>query len=131
MQACRKLTNHRLGIEATQPLRFGVIGRVGGLSDLWMRATSDVGQRWLGRFAINVKTVLLPVRCPTLFKSVGLLGCRDAESSERQDHGTNTNVGLGAFANTSTSRAFEGGRTDVPLGSNSLKRCIEVISQLN
>lgn len=93
-----------------------------------MGATSDAGRGWLGRFAIKVKAVLLPVRCPTLLEGVCMLGRGNTESDDRQDHGTNTDVGLGAFADISTSRALEDWRTDVPLGSNSLKHYVQAVS---
>ena len=101
------------------------------LPDLWMDATGDSAGRRGHAFAIEIKPILLPVRRPTLLESVGLPGGGDTESSRRQDHGTNTDVWVRAFANMPAPRTPEHWGTDVPLGSNSLKRRVQVIAQLD
>jgi len=69
-----------------------------------MDATGDLEGRRGRAFVIEVKPILLPVRCPRFLKSVDLIGGEDPESSERQDHGANTGVRLRAFANMPTLR---------------------------
>ena len=76
--------------------RFWLDGRF--LPDFGMAATGDLSQRRVHDFAIGIKPILLPVRCPTFLKSVRLLARGDTESSKRQDHGANTDVRLRAFA---------------------------------
>ena len=96
-----------------------------------MGATGELGGRRGHAFAIEIKLILLPIRCPTFLKSVCRLGGGDTESSKRQDHGANTDVRLRAFANMPTQRTPKNWATDVSLGSNSLKRRVQVIAQLD
>jgi hypothetical protein len=74
------------------------VDRVVGLPDLWMDATGDLGGHRAHALAIEIKPILLPVRCPTFLKTVCLLGRGDNESSKRQD-GANTDVRRRARAN--------------------------------
>src|SRR5712692_8639515 len=83
-----------------------------------MSATGDLVGRRGHAFTIEIKPNLLPVRCPTFLNGVCLLGGGDTESSKRQDHGANTDVGLRAFANMPTPRTPKNWGTDVSLGSN-------------
>lgn len=96
-----------------------------------MDATGDLGGRRGRTFAIEIKPILLPVRYPTFLKNVHLLGGGDVESSKRQDHGAHTDVRLRAFANMPTPRTPKNWGMDVSLGSNSLKRRVQVIAQLD
>jgi hypothetical protein len=96
-----------------------------------MDARADLGGRRGHAFAIEIKPVLLPVRCPTFLKSICPLGGGDIESSKRQDHGVDTDVRLRALANMPTPRTPKNWGTDVSLGSNSLKRRVQVIGQLD
>ena len=74
---------------------------------------------------------MFSVRGPTFFKGVYRLGGRDTEPDERQDHGPDSYMRLGAFADMSAPRAFEDGRTDVPLRTNAMQHCIELVAQVN
>src|ERR1700686_4129111 len=69
-------------------------GWMGGLPDFWKDSAGDLSRRRGHDFAIEMKPILLPVRCPTFLKSAR----GDTESSKRQDHGTNTYMRLRAFA---------------------------------
>src|ERR1039457_543369 len=75
--------------------------------------------------------LLFSVRGPTFFKGVYRLGGRDTEPDERQDHGPDSYMRLGAFADMSAPRAFVDGRTDVPLRTNAMQHCIELVAQVN
>lgn len=90
-----------------------------------MDATGDFGGRRSRAFSVEIKAILLPVRCPTSLKSVGLVGGGDTESSKGQNHGANTDVRLRAFANIPTLRTAKNWERDVPHGSNSLKRRVQ------
>jgi hypothetical protein len=96
-----------------------------------MDATGDLAGRRRPAFAIDIKPILVPVRCPAFLKSACLLGGGDTESSKRQDHGANTDVRLRAFANMPTPRTPKNWGTDVSIGSNSLKRRVQIITQLH
>ena len=82
-------------------------------------------------FCIEIKPILLPVRCPTFLKSVRLLGGGDTESSKRQYHGANTYARLRASANMPTLRTPKNWGMDLSLRSNSLKHRVQVIAQLD
>ena len=69
-----------------------------------MYAARPPGDRRFRAFAIKIEPVLLPVRSPTFFKVLYMLGVPDAESQEGQDHGANADVRLRAFTNIPTSR---------------------------
>ncbi len=60
---------------------------------------------------------------------MNLLGGRDTESSKRQYYGANANVRLRAFANMPTVRTPKNSGTDLALGSNSLKCCVQLIAE--
>ena len=96
-----------------------------------MDTPGDVSGPWYQAFAVKIKLLLLSVRCPTFLNSVCLLGGGDTESSKRQDHGANTDVGLRAFANMPTPRTPKNWGTDVSLGSNLLKLRVQLIAQLD
>jgi hypothetical protein len=64
-----------------------------------MTASEHLGSWKRLTFAKNVEFVLLPVRRPTLFKRLDLLGVSDAESHERQEHCTNADIRLPTFTN--------------------------------
>jgi hypothetical protein len=87
--------------------------------------------RWLGRLALKVEPVLFSVRGPTAFKRLHLLRRRHTESAERQDHGPDSDVGLGSFANMSALRAPDNRRTDVPLSPNAVQDGVKLVAQLN
>lgn len=71
-----------------------------------MHATGGLEGRRGRAFVIEVKPILLPVRCPRFLKGVDLIGGDDPESGERQEHGANTGVRLRAFANMATLRTL-------------------------
>jgi hypothetical protein len=96
-----------------------------------MDAAADLGRRRRHAFAVEIKPILLPVRCPTFLETVCLPGGGDTESRKRQDHGANADVRVRAFANMPTSRTPENWGTDVSLGSSSLKPRVQVIAQLD
>jgi hypothetical protein len=79
--------------------------------------------------SIEIKPIPFSVLCPTFLKSVNLLGGRDTESSKRQYYGANANVRLRAFANMPTVRTPKNSGTDLALGSNSLKCCVQLIAE--
>src|ERR1700736_1838247 len=96
-----------------------------------MKATDCLGGRRSHALAIEIKPILLPVRCPSFLHSVCLFDGGDAESSKRQDHCANTDVRLCAFANMATPRTPKNRGMDVSLGSNSLKDGVQVLAQLH
>ena len=96
-----------------------------------MDAAGDLEGRRGRAFAIEVKPILLPVRCPRFLKGVDLIGGDDPESSQRQDHGANTGARLRAFANMPTLRTPKNWGMDASLGPNSLKCPVQVIAQLD
>jgi hypothetical protein len=96
-----------------------------------MHATGSLWGRRGVAFAIEIKHFLLPVRHPTFFKSMCQFGGGDTESSDRQDHGANTDVGLRGFANVPTVRTPDHGATDVPLGPNAMQHRVQFIAQLD
>src|ERR1035441_5260170 len=84
-----------------------------------MSTLCGFGPRWrLRLLAIEVEPVLFSVRDPSLFEHLDLLSRRDAEAAERQDHGSDSDVGLGGFANMPAVRARNNARRDVPLSPN-------------
>jgi hypothetical protein len=96
-----------------------------------MGATCNLDRGRGNAFSIEIKPILLPVRCPTFLKSVNPLGGRHAESSKRQYYGANTDVRLRAFPNMPTVRTRKNRGTDVALGSNSVECCVQLIAQLD
>jgi hypothetical protein len=95
-----------------------------------MDATGDFGG-WGGQAsAMEIKPVLLAICGQIFLKSVCQSG-GDTESTERQDHGTNTDVRLRTFANVPTPRTPKDRRADMSLGSNSLQHRIQAIAQLD
>ena len=104
-------------------------GRLGSrfLSDFYMRATGSLSGHWVHALAINIKPILLSMRCPSLFKSVYWLGAADTESEDRQNHCANTDMMLSTLANTPALRTPKQGGTDTSLGSKPLKHRIQVI----
>jgi hypothetical protein len=96
-----------------------------------MHATGDLSGRRGQAFAMEIKPILLPVRCPIFLKTECQLGGGDTESTERQDHGANTDMRFGAFGNMPTPRTLKDRRREVPFGSNSLKHRVQVIPQLD
>ena len=96
-----------------------------------MDASGDFGGRRGQASSIEIKPVPLPICCPIFLKSVCQFGSGDAESTERQDNGTNTDVRLRTFANVPTARTSKDRRADVSLGSNSLQHRIQAIAQLD
>jgi hypothetical protein len=96
-----------------------------------MRATDSLNGRRCSALAIDIEPSLLPVCSPTFLKSVNRLGGGDTESSNRQDHGANTDVGLRAFADMSTLRTPKNWATDVPFRPNPLKHVVQVVAQLD
>jgi hypothetical protein len=93
-----------------------------------MSTRTGAGRRWIQCLATEVEALLFSVRGPTFFKGVYRLGGRDTEPDERQDHGPDSYMRLGAFADMSAPRAFEDGRTDVPLRTNAMQHCIELVA---
>jgi hypothetical protein len=57
-----------------------------------------------------------------------LLGGGDTESGQRQDHGSNADMGRRARADVSAVPTPENRRADIPFQSNSLKHPVKVIS---
>lgn len=84
-----------------------------------MAATDDFVDR-RGR-AIKIKPILLSECCPRFLEKARLLGRRDPESSERQNHRANADVRLRALANMPAPRTPENCRANVPAGPNSLE----------
>jgi hypothetical protein len=78
--------------------------------------------------AVQIKVILFSVCRPTFLKVMYFVGGGDPESGQGQDHGANTDVRRRARANVSTVPAPENRRADVPLGSNSLKHRIQILS---
>jgi hypothetical protein len=96
-----------------------------------MDTLNDLGG-WRGHaLAVEIKLILLAVRCPGFFQSVCLLGGGDPESIKRQDHGAYTNMRLSAFADMPALRTPKNGGTNVSLGSNSLKHTVQFVAQLD
>ena len=83
-----------------------------------MRARRSSGPRWLRRLAVKVEPVLFSVRAPALFVRLHLLGWRDTESAERQDHGPYSDVGLGGFADIYVAKMGGVPATGPPLDSS-------------
>jgi len=96
-----------------------------------MDATENIGGRRRHTFSIKIKPILLPICCPTLFKSFYLLRSGDTESRKRKDHGANTDVRVCAFTNMPATRAPKDRGADVAPGSNPLKHRIQVIAQVD
>jgi len=96
-----------------------------------MSARRGASHRWLRRLAVKVELVLFSVRGPALFEHLHMLGRSHTESAERQDHGTDGDVGLGGFANMSTLRAPDNGRTDMPLSPDPVQHGVKLVAQLN
>src|ERR1035437_1233875 len=70
-----------------------------------MSTRTGAGRRWIQCLATEVEALLFSVRGPTFFKGVYRLGGRDTEPDERQDHGPDSYMRLGAFADMSAPRA--------------------------
>jgi hypothetical protein len=96
-----------------------------------MVATGHVDGPRSGAPTINIQAILLSVRRPTFLKSVCLFGGGDTKSTGRQDHGANANVRFRSRANVPTLPASENWRVDVSLGSNSLERPVQIVTQLD
>ena len=62
-----------------------------------LSARASLGSRWFRRPAAEVEPLQFSVRCPALFEHLHLLGRSNAESRQRQDHGTDGHNGLGGF----------------------------------
>jgi hypothetical protein len=91
--------------------------------------TRGVINRWRSRpFAIQVKLILFAVRRPPFFEGMYLLGGGDTESGQRQDHGSNADMGRRARADISAVPTPENRRADIPFQPNSLKHRVKVIS---
>src|SRR5947209_12815 len=90
-----------------------------------MDTTGNLGGRRGQALAIEIKPVLPPVRCPILLKGVCQLG-GDTESTERQDHGANTDVRLRSFANVPTLRTpKDRGLSEYPdLQTEDIRECL-------
>src|ERR1035441_9669836 len=83
-------------------------------------------RRRLRRLAVEVEPVLFSVCGPALFERLDLVGRRHTEAAERQDHGSDGDVRFGSFADMSTPRALDNGRTDVPLGPNPVQHGVKL-----
>ena len=100
------------------------------LSEVCVTTRAGIGSPWFRRPAAEVEPLQFSVRCPALFEHLHLLGRSNAESRQRQDHGTNSHNGLGSFANLTASWALDDRRADVAFGSDAMKHRIKFIAQL-
>jgi len=82
-------------------------------------------------FAIQVEFILFAVSRPPLFESTYGLHGRDTESAQRQNHGSNADMGRRARANVSAVPAPENRRADITLPSKPLKHLLQLVSQRN
>ena len=96
-----------------------------------MSARAGFGIRWLRRLAAEVEPLQFSVRCPALFEHLHMLGRSNAESCQRQDHGTDGHDGLGGFANLTAPWALSNRRANVAFGSNAMNHRIEFIAQVD
>jgi hypothetical protein len=96
-----------------------------------LSARAGLGSRWFRRLAAEVEPLQFSVRCPALFEHLHLLGRSNAESRQRQDHGTDGHNGLGGFANPTAPWALDDRRANMAFGSNAMKHRIEFIAQVD
>src|ERR1019366_9485458 len=69
-----------------------------------MSTRTGAGRRWIQCLATEVEALLFSVRGPTFFKGFYRLGGGETEPDERQDHGPDSYMRLGAFADMSAPR---------------------------
>ena len=84
---------HRFKNTLSVEMPHACSGWIVGLPDFGMDATGDLSHRRV-HVAMEIKPILLPVRCPTFLQIAG----GDTGSSKRQDHGADTDVRLHAHS---------------------------------
>ena len=82
-------------------------------------------------FAIKIEAIPLSLSCPSFLKSPSRFGRGDTESVECQDQSADADVRRRARACVAALPAPENRRTDVSLGSNSLKHRIQIVPQFD
>ncbi len=79
-------------------------------------------------FAVQVQFILFAVCRPPFFEGMCLLSRSDTESGQRQDHGSDADMGRRGPPDVSAVPTPENRRTDIAFQSKSLKHRVKVVS---